>query len=693
MSMGASVASGVYEVQHPQHQMQQQQHYGSQQQQLYNSHQHPVQQRNGAVMGMGMGGIGRTVNNVGMGMSNGVLPPQVQAQVQQQQQQASQMGPPPPNNSMMHPHPHPHQLPLQQHPVGAGYDPQYVGDMPQFGPSGVGGRMREPQPMNMYQQQQHGLPPLGPPPPPPSQPTTTTKSRYAYPYPGDPGSGSGGRMHQSSHGPPLPMPANGVHSHGHGYGKDHEKSQGPGGPSPGPSNNGPGGHHHPTYFGQGGSGVSGGGSAYGPTSSSSHMPGSGMNGRRSISPVHVISNGGGGKPNGMWMSGYHPGNGGGKGGGEWGDARMVHEDEEREMLVREREREREREKERDREIERERARYRDRDRDREHQELERERQRDHQHIQQQHRQPPSSHLHSGSGAPPPQGPGVVPHHHVVPSHHHHRPPPHHHHVVHHHHGQGQSHTSTSLPPGGAPIVHSPRSTRDYDSSRPPQLHPGPGQPHSSEVIILSSGSKSSSQPQLHPRDRDRESWSGKSPDEHHNPVSSALEYRERDLMIREMDNRKLHARRPSSGPPMLPLEERDRPMAMPFVMPPSHPMQQASTPNSHLGSSSVTGSGTSPRGAPPSWTTSSSYDDAPRIPSTSSAPGYMKSPHTHDTHVRSPIQGHRYAPPSSTGSGMGRHITTGSLSSSLPPPSRARPPPSPSYSNPLSKSHRSPVAR
>ena len=726
--MGTPAAPGAYEVQqqqHQQHQIQQQQHYGpqQQQQQLYNSHQQqPIPQRNGAVMGSMSGGVGRTVNNVGMGLSNGVLPPQVQAQ----QQQASQMGPPPP---MMHPLPHPHQPPPQQHPVGVGFEHQYIGDIPPFGPPGVGGRMREPQPtsMNSYQQQQqHSLPPPGHLPPP--QPTTTKSRDPSYPaYSGGPGPGPGCRIHPSSHGPPLPVPGNSAHSHSHGYSKDHEKA-GPTGP--GPNGPGGGGHHHHTYFGQGGSGVGVDG-AYGPPSSSSHMPGNGMNGRRSISPVHVMSNGnsggGGGKPNGMWMSGYHHGNGSGKGGGagEWGDARMMHEDE----MVREREREREREKDRDRDREIDR-RYRDRDRDREHQEFERERQWDHQHIQQQHRQPPQppdrehqefererqrDHQHiqqqhrqpppyGGSSAPPPQGPGIVPqhHHHVAPSHHHHhhRPPPHHHHVVHHH------HSSTSLPPGGvgsAPIVHSPRSSRDYDSSRPPQLHPGPGQPHSSEVILLPSGNKPSSQPQLHPREREREPWSGKSPDEqHHNPPSSAHEYRERerDHLIREMDNRKMHSRKPSSGPPMLPLEERDRPMPMPFAMPPSHNIQPASAPNSHLGSSNVPGSGTSPRGAPPSWPAPSSYDDTHRIPSTSSAPGYLNSPHPHDA-VRSPIQGHRYAPSTSTGSGMGRHITTGSSSSSglhhmisTPPPSRARPPPpSPSYSNPLSKSHLSPVAR
>ena len=709
-------AAPVYDVQQQQqHQMQQQQHYGpQQQQQLYNSQ--PVPQRNGAVMGIGMsGGIGRTVNNVGMGLSNGVLPHQVQAQ----QQQTSQMGPPPPNNPMMHPHQHPHQPPPQQHPAVVGFEHQYAGDMPPFGPPGVGGRMREPQPssMNSYQQQQHRLPPPGHLPPPQA---TTTKSRDpSYPaYSGGPGPGP--RIHPSSHGPPLPIPGNSAHSHGHSYSKDHEKAQGPTGPGP---NNGPGGgghHHHHTYFGQGGSD-----GAYGPTSSSSHMPGNGMNGRRSISPVHAMSNGSGGsgKPNGMWMSGYHHGNGGGKGeAGEWRDARMMHEDE----MVREREREREREKDRDRDrdrdIDRERARYRDRDRDREHQEFERERQWDHQHIQQQHRQPPPDREHhefererqrdhqhiqqqhrqpppyGGSAPPPPQGPGMVPqqhhHHHVAPSHHHHHHRPHHLHVVHHH------HSSTSLPPGGvgsAPIVHSPRSSRDYDSSRSLQLHPGPGQPRSPEVILLPSGNKSS---QPHPREREREPWSGKGPDEqHHNPPASAHEYRERerDHLIREMDNRKMHSRRPSSGPPMLPLDERDRPIPMSFAIPPNHNMQPGSAPN--IGSSSVPGSGTSPRGAH-NWPAPSSYDDSHRIPSSSSAPGYLNSPHSHDA-VRSPIQGHRYAPPTSTGSGMGRHITTGSSSSSsglhhvisTPPPSRARPLPSPSYSNPLSKSHLSPVAR
>jgi hypothetical protein len=165
-----------------------------------------------------------------------------------------------------------------------------------------------------------------------------------------------------------------------------------------------------------------------------------------------------------------------------------------------------------------------------------------------------------------------------------------------------------------------------------------------------------------------------------------------------MDNRKMHSRRPSPGPPMLPLDERDRPVSMSFVMPPNHNMQPASGP-SHLGSSNVTGPGNSPRGAPPSWPTPSSYDDTHRIPP--AAPTYLNSPHAHEA-VRSPIHSHRYAPPpSSSGSGMGRHITTGSSSSSsglhhmvsTPPPGRARPPHSPSYSNSVSKSHRSPVTR
>jgi hypothetical protein len=71
------------------------------------------------------------------------------------------------------------------------------------------------------------------------------------------------------------------------------------------------------------------------------------------------------------------------------------------------------------------------------------------------------------------------------------------------------------------------------------------------------------------------------------------------------------------------------------------------------------------------------------------------------SHDRSPVQSHRYPPSSSHPSlPMGRLPNNSSSSTyhrmgspPLPPPNRARPPQSPSYSNSMSKAHRSPVTR
>jgi len=608
----------------------------------------------------------------------------------------------------------------QQH--GMGYD-QY-GDLPpsSYGPPGGPphpasvGRMRDSS--SSYANQGPGgggggALPLGPPPPRPSSATL----RENMPYPNFPGHGGRSQAASQQHGP---------------YPGDHEMS------GVGPGGGGGGGHqlmpHHPYFSSQ--ANASAGGNVHGPSPSSSaahhhggNVKGGPMNGRRSISPVPVLPNGAGGggaKPNGSWMglgmgmSGFHleraPS---ASSKAEW-DARVMHEEERERLMMREREqrkredreREREKDRERDREFERERIR-------RERDDLERERQREHHHMvqlaqQQHHRQLPGSggtsshsglsHLHGPP--PPPQGSGVVPHHHA--QHHHHRAP-HHHHVVHHHHGQ---HSSSSVPPpaGANSIMHSPRSTREYEPSRPPpgSFHPGPGQSHT-EVITLSSGSKPPPS-SLPPREREGH-WPTKGSEEgHHHPAM--MDYRdrdrERDAMTRdrnERDARKLHSHRHSSGPPMMPLEDRgDRPMATPFTMTSSQTMQHAAagiSSSTHINGSSST---SSPRGAPP-WSNNPIDDPSYRMTSSSGAPppppGYMGG----SSHDRSPVQAHRYPPSSSSHPShpLARMPNNNNNNASsayhrmssppLPPPSRARPPQSPSYPTSMSNSHRSPVTR
>ena len=632
--------------------------------------------------GPSLSGMGRTLS---MGINGNLGPSQTPL---------SSMGPP-----SLHGH--------QQH--GMGYD-QY-GDLSpsSYGPGGPPhptnvGRMRDSSSSYAAQGPGGGALPLGPPPPRPSSATLRENIPYSS------FSGHGGRSQVSSqHGP---------------YPGDHEMSGvGPGGPSGG------GGHqlmpHHPFFSSQ--ASASAGGIVHGPlpSSSAAHHHGSNvkgglMNGRRSISPVPVLSNGaaggGGAKPNGSWMgtgmgmSGFHLDRApSASGKGEW-DARVMHEDDERAMMREreqrkrdDREREKEKDRERDREFERERTR-------RERDDLERERQREHHHIlqmAQQHRQPPPgssgasshsglSHLHSSQGSS-----GMVSHHHG--QHHHHRAP-HHHHVVHHHHGQ---HSSSSVPPpaGANSIMHSPRSTREYEPSRPPpgSFHSGPGQSHT-EVITLSSGSKPPPS-SLPPREREAH-WPTKGSEEgHHHP--SMIDYRdrdrERDAMNRdrnEREARKLHSHRHSSGPPMMPLEDRgDRPMATPFTMASSQHTASGISSSTHINGSSST---SSPRG-PPSWNTPGNpMDDPPYRMSSSGAPppppGYMGS-----SDDRSPVQAHRYPASSSSHPShpMGRIPNSNNSSSAyhrmssppLPPPSRARPPQSPSYPTSMSNSHRSPVTR
>jgi hypothetical protein len=176
------------------------------------------------------------------------------------------------------------------------------------------------------------------------------------------------------------------------------------------------------------------------------------NGRRSpSSPPHLANGMPSSKSNGSWMNpgmgmgSFQVGSSNGKGGDR--DARTVHDDDERDRLVtRDRDRKR---------AERDNMERRDYW-EKEYPDSDRDRTRDLPYIH----QPSSLQYGHGSGAPTP-GPGVDGHHH---SSHQHRN--HHHHVLHRH---GPPHPPSSLPSpmhpgsGGAPpIVHSPRSTRDYD---------------------------------------------------------------------------------------------------------------------------------------------------------------------------------------------------------------------------------------
>jgi hypothetical protein len=367
---------------------------------------------------------------------------------------------------------------------------------------------------------------------------------------------------------------------------------------------------HPYFGSQGGAS----GSGYG-----------GNTGRRSISPVNLMPNGSGAKHNGTWMG---AGMGMGTFHGSSKTNEWMSEGRRGEVSMNEDE-DRERTRERDR---------REKERDREHQELERERQRENYHMQQQqqqHRHPPPpqhQHVHNVS-------PGQVPHHHGVAPHHHHRP--HHHHVLHHHHGQpgaAVGHASSSLPPGAGPSL-SPRASREFDSGRP---HSGPAQ-HPTEIINLSS-----SKPPIPSH------WKGDDP-----PGSSSSDYR---------DVRNKHGGRPLSGPP---LDDRERPLAIPFVMTSTHAMQ----PSNISPPASAPPNGTSsPRG---SWNTPE--DNSFRIPPPSS--GYLGS---HEGQSHSP--GHRYTNSSSSLLGRGPAPPQPSRQNSLglsPPRPRALPPPSPSsYPNP-----------
>lgn len=374
--------------------------------------------------------------------------------------------------------------------------------------------------------------------------------------------------------------------------------------------------------------------------------------RRSPSPVSlgIVQNGGssssktapgsnGGSSwmgSGMGMDHVYTGSGPGVSKNtDWGrdrerDGRPGPEDDERERMAREREK-RERERERD-----QREREIQRDRERERDDIERERQRDvhhlhhqpPQHQQIQHRHQPSQHIHLHSG------PGSQSHHHINGPHHHHRP--HHHHVLHHHHQPSSG--AQPLPQG----LRSPRSLqrdrdrernereREYDS-RP--SHPGHSQQHPTEVINLSSSKSTSSQ--YH--------------DQHPPP-----EYR---------DVRNKHGsggtRTPSSSGPgsSMIIDEKDRPLPMPFALPPSHGLPPPNhAPSS--GSNSMNGRITPPRN---SWNTSEDNNyRGPLTHSTSSGPPpgpppsgpYHSAPHESGApHTRSPNQTHRYT---NNGSTLGR---------------------------------------
>ena len=276
----------------------------------------------------------------------------------------------------------------------------HYGEIPHYGPQG---RMRDHPPMG----------PMGP---------------YAHASGGAPHpresysvfSGAPGRNQPPLFGPP-PMS-----SGGHVYPMEHEMS------TMAPNH----GHqlmpHHP-YFGHG----NGGHMNSFPASHSSVGKGV-LNGRRSSSPSHSAPNGLGPKPNGNWINlGMNVGSFqvGSSNSGKGGDPRVVNEEEERDRAtMRERDRKR---NERDRDIER-------RDIwDKEYGDLERDR-----HMQQQH-----------SGHPPLHNSGQI-----ESPHHHHRP--HHHHILHRH---APPHAPVPIPspgPSGTggvqPIVHSPRSARDYE---------------------------------------------------------------------------------------------------------------------------------------------------------------------------------------------------------------------------------------
>lgn len=327
------------------------------------------------------------------------------------------------------------------------------------------------------------------------------------------------------------------------------------------------------------------------SASSSHGMKGVSNGRRSpSSPPHMPNGMAGPKLNGNWMNSFAGGSNG------KGDVRMMmHEEEERERLgMRERDRKR---AERDKEMER-RGDYWEK----EYPEPERDRPRD----LPSYMAHPSTAVqfgHGSGGVPAPPGPGGD-----GGQHHHHRP--HHHHVLHRH--GPMLRPPSPVPTGGAPpIVHSPRSVRDYDM---------PSAPHPSSEGVMAS-SKAQPPPRERERDREREReremlWSQRNMDGamHHSP--SMHEYRER-----EKDSRKAaySMHRPASRP----ADERgDRTTSSPFVLGPPPP------PSSSSSGVHMNGSGASSPKNQAMWAEEASY----------------RMPYIGSTHERSPVQAHRYTP-------------------------------------------------
>ena len=244
-------------------------------------------------------------------------------------------------------------------------------------------------------------------------------------------------------------------------------------------------------------------------------------------------------------------------------------------------------------------------------------------------------------------------------HHHHRP--HHHRILHCH---APPHAPVPIPSpgpsgtGGAqPIVHSPRSARDYEVSRPPSAaHPSQSHP-TTEVTMLSSNKPQ----QQVPRDRNGH-WSSRNM-ESSSQHSPAHDYRDRDK-----DLRKPHSHRPPSRPHIEPIDDRgDRPMSTPFIAS-SYPMPPSAfssvPPPSHSNSGGV-----GMWNAPP--------EDSYRLPG-----GYLGGSSTHDVH-RSPIQAHRYtsgrAPSIGCGGMPANSSSLHSMASPPTPSNHTRPPQSPSY--------------
>ncbi|TFK71117.1 hypothetical protein BDN72DRAFT_479039 [Pluteus cervinus] len=235
-------------------------------------------------------------------------------------------------------------------------------------------------------------------------------------------------------------------------------------------------------------------------------------------------------------------------------------------------------------------------------------------------------------------------------HHHHRPTPHHHHHVVHHHPQ-------QSPPGGT-HNHPMPLPRELDGPRP---HSGPSHslpppPHPTEVINLSS-----SKPPSGPPGPSSLPGPGSAPShwKDDNYATGPQEYREGRNKHRSSTGR------PSSASSLLghpPHDDRDRPMAMPFVMGPSHTMQSAQP-------SRQESSNSSPRAG--NWNEDGPYRSMPPGPPLSHHPslpppgpsGYLGPHDGPHGHTLSPTL--RYANPPSGSSGPGRSLPP--LSSSQPP--------------------------